>query len=399
MPTEGKTERTSIRAISRRIKLEELREYITSPARVADDILAPNGAILLPRGTELSSLGSSLGALENNLRRWDILSIPITITNTLDVSALENLLKSAEKNIATVDSQLAHETVQQVENVFGRIADGICGPEDVSHLTTQGRVLAQEISQAPQLMLCLGKVKSWDEYTYVHSLNVSLLSGFLANRIFPGQPEIAESVTVGGILHDLGKALIPKEVLNKPGRLTDDEFTIMKRHSVFGEEIAISNGVSDPSTLAVIRGHHERYGGHGYPDASEKEDIRMEARISAVADVFDALTAKRVYKEPMESRAAVSIMLENMSGHFDPQVVRALLVSIGLFPPGTGVELSDGSLGVVVGANGNDLMRPEVLLHIDRMGRKLDTAEVVDLSKSDDIYVRRPMQDVGKVAF
>jgi HD-GYP domain-containing protein (c-di-GMP phosphodiesterase class II) len=173
----------------------------------------------------------------------------------------------------------------------------------------------------------------------------------------------------------------------------------MKKHSVFGEELAIANGVNDPRTLAVIRGHHERYGGNGYPDAFAKEQIRMEARIAAVADVFDALTAKRVYKEPMESRAAVSIMLENMVEHFDPQVLRALLVSIGLFPPGTGVELSDGSLGVVVGARGNDLMRPEVMLHIDRMGRKTEGVEIIDLSQSESLYVRRPMQDVGKIAF
>jgi len=187
--------------------------------------------------------------------------------------------------------------------------------------------------------------------------------------------------------------------LNKPGRLTDEEFDIMKRHAVYGDELARSNGVSDISTLSVIRGHHERYGGEGYPDSLIKEDIQMEARIAAVADVFDALTAKRVYKEPMESRAAVSIMIENMNAHFDPIVVRALLVSIGLFPPGTGVELSDGSLGVVVGARGNDLMRPEVLLHIDSRGRKVESLEIIDLSKNKELYIWRAMHDVGKTAF
>jgi HD-GYP domain-containing protein (c-di-GMP phosphodiesterase class II) len=314
----------------------------------------------------------------------------------VDVADFENVLKAARDKIPSIDPQLAKETVQQVENVYGRISEGICGPEDVSNLAVQGRVLAQEIAQAPQLMLCLGKVRSWDEYTYVHSLNVALLSGFLANRLLPDKPELAENVTVGGILHDLGKALIPKEVLNKAGRLTNEEFTIMKRHSVYGDELAKSNGVNEISTLSVIRGHHERYGGDGYPDALKGENIRMEAKIAAVADVFDALTAKRVYKEPMESRAAVSLMIENMSEHFDPMVVRALLVSIGLFPPGTGVELSDGSLGVVVASKGKDLMRPEVHLQIDNMGRKAEGV-TIDLSKRDDIYVRRPMQGVGKI--
>jgi HD-GYP domain-containing protein (c-di-GMP phosphodiesterase class II) len=388
------------RTISRRITLDDLHEYTSTPARVPEDIIAPNGATLIPRGTKLSSYASSVVALVKNLKRWDISSIPVTISNDLDMAGLESMLMAARERIPSIDPQLAKETVQQVENVFERISeDGVCGPEDVSNLAMQGRAIAQEIAQAPQLMLCLGKVRSWDEYTYVHSLNVALLSGFLAKRLFPDKPEVAENVSVGGILHDLGKAMVPKEILNKPGRLTDDEFVVMKKHAAYGDELAKSNGVNDISTLSVIRGHHERFSGDGYPDALSKDSIRLEARIAAVADVFDALTAKRVYKEPMPSRTAVSVMLENMSAHFDPAVVRALLVSIGLFPAGTGVELSDGSLGVVVGASGSDLMRPEVLLQIDKMGRKAEEQKIIDLSKTEDLYVRRPMQDVGKTAF
>ena len=385
--------------ISRRITLEELSEYTSTAARVADDVVAPNGAILLPRGTKLSSLASSLKAMKEQLSRWDIFSIPITIHSELDMVGLEDMLRAAREKIPNIDPQLAKETVQQVENVYGRVFEGVCEPEDISNLATQGRTIAQEMAQVPQLMLCLGKVRNWDEYTYVHSLNVALLSGFLAKRLFPNEPEIAEHVTVGGILHDLGKALVPKEVLNKPGRLTDEEFAIMKKHTTYGDELARSNGVNEIFTLSVIRGHHERYNGDGYPDCLKMEDIRLEARIAAVADVFDALTAKRVYKEPMQSRDAVSIMLENMSEHFDPKIVRTLLLSIGLFPPGTGVELSDGSLGVVVASGGKDLMRPEVLLQIDHMGRKSDGQVIIDLSKSEELYVRRSVNDVGKTGF
>ncbi|MCL2010326.1 MAG: HD-GYP domain-containing protein [Synergistaceae bacterium] len=395
MLSEGRSTRT----ISKRIALDELHEYISTPAQVAEDVVIPSGATLITRGTKLASLGSSVEELKKSLGRWDILSIPVTIQNDLDMIGLEDMLRAAREKIPSIDPLLASETVAQVENVYGRISEGICEPADVSSLAAQGRIIAQEIAQAPQLMLCLGKVRNWDEYTYVHSLNVALLSGFLANRLFPDNPELAENVTVGGILHDLGKALVPKNVLNKPGRLTDAEYTLMKKHTVYGDELAKSNGVNEISTLSVIRGHHEHFGGCGYPDGLKEKDIRIEARIAAVADVFDALTAKRVYKDPMDSRAAVAIMLENMSAHFDPKVVRALLVSVGLFPPGTGVELSDGSIGVVVGANGKDLMRPEVLLQVDSMGRRADGGKVVDLSKSEDLYVRRPMQDVGKVAF
>ena len=333
------------------------------------------------------------------MRQWNIFSIPITIQKALDVANLENILLTAREQIPTIDSHFARETIKQLEIVYERILSGVCGPEDVSLLAAQGRTIAREVVHAPQLMLCLGKVRSWDEYTYVHSLNVALLSGFLANRIFPDNPEMAENVSVGALLHDLGKALIPQSVLNKPGRLTYEEFEIMKKHAVYGEELAGSNGIRNTSTLTVIRGHHERCGGGGYPDGLTKNDIKIEARIAAVADVFDALTAKRVYKEPMESRAAVSVILENVNEHFDSAAVRALLVSIGLYPPGTGVELSDGSIGGVVGSRGNDLVRPQVLLQIDSMGRKVEGLEIIDLSLNEELYIRRSMYDMGKMGF
>jgi len=376
-----------------------MREYASTSARVTEDIITLNGAVLVPKNAELASLSSCMEILEQNLRRWNILSIPITIDNTLNTAEIENILRAAGAQASSVDPQLAHETVKQIKNVYERIEVGICGPEDISLLAAQGRAVAEEVSQAPQLMLCLGKVRSWDEYTYVHSLNSALLSGFLARRIFPNDPKIAESVSVGAILHDLGKAHIPKEILNKPDRLTDEEFAVIKKHTIYGEELARASGISEPSTLAVIRGHHERYGGGGYPDGLSKDDIQMEARIAAVADVFDALTTSRVYKARMESHVAMSLMVEKMGEFFDPKVIRALLVSIGFFPPGTGAELSDGSFGVVMASNGSDLMRPQVLLHVDSMGRKIDGMKIIDLSKSENIYIRRSMRDFGKVAF
>ena len=386
-------------AEKRRISLGELREYMSGPACVGEDIFAANGVVLLPKGVELASLIASFDDLEKNLRHWGVFSIPVTIRNKLSLQELEDILRSAEANLSTIDPQLARETVEQVGNVYERIVDGMCNPEDVTQLAKQGQNLAKEVAQAPQVMLCLGRVRSWDEYTYVHSLNVALLGGFLASKLFPNDSEVAECLSAGGILHDLGKARIPKEVLNKPAALTNEEFDIIKRHPAYGEEIATSNGVTDPRILTVIRGHHERYNGKGYPDALAKERTSIEAKIAAVADVFDALTARRVYKDPIESRVAVSMMIDNMGEHFDPEVVRVLLLSIGLYPPGTAVELSDGSMGVVVGARGKDLLRPQVLLKIDSVGHKIRDIQIIDLSVNSSFYVRRSLLDVGKIAF
>lgn len=338
--------------IRRNIPLEELRNFCSGVAEVADDIIGDSGGILLPRGTLLSSLTASVDKVEAKLRRSNIQAVPVVLPGEAGMEHLEEFLKGVDPAIVPLEPELARQTVSQVEDVFGRIKEGECSTEDIQNLAEQGRTLARRISGAPQLMFCLGQVRSWDEYTSVHSLNVALLSSFLAERMFPGRTELAEFMAIGGILHDLGKARVPLEVLNKPAKLTDAEFAVMKRHPELGEELALSNGITDRRSLEVIRGHHERYNGGGYPDNHDRRTISIEARIAAVADVFDALTARRVYKNPMPSREAMSVMTGAMSEHFDPDVMRVLLLSVGIYPSGSLVELSDGSVGTVVGLTG-----------------------------------------------
>ena len=173
----------------------------------------------------------------------------------------------------------------------------------------------------------------------------------------------------------------------------------MKRHPELGEELAVSNGITDSRSLEVIRGHHERYNGGGYPDNLDKATISIEARIAAVADVFDALTARRVYKNPMPSREAMSVMTGAMSEHFDPEVMRVLLLSVGIYPAGSLVELSDGSVGTVVGAYGKDVMRPKVAIHMDRYGARLQEKKLVDLGTERELFVKRALQSDDKLAF
>ena len=381
------------------VDLEELPLYAEGEAKIADDIIGTAGGVLLPRNTPVSALLSSLPKVKKTLQMDGIDTVPIVIDALVDLRELEGALKSAEKNLVPLDADLAKETAEQVEDVYDRITRGVCSKNDISGLAAQGRSLARQISGAPQVMLCLGRVRSWDEYTGVHSLNVALLSSFLAEKMFPDQPELAEFMAIGGILHDLGKARVPQAVLNKPSRLNPEEFELMKKHSEYGVELASSYGVVDARVLEVIRAHHERFSGGGYPNGSKGGAISIEARIASVADVFDALTAKRVYKEPMPGRDALGIMMSEMSSAFDPQVMRILLLSLGLYPPGSMVELSDGSSGVVVGIRGKDLLRPRVMVQHDSFGRKLELPTVVDLTEEKTLYIAKAMDDMGKIAF
>jgi HD-GYP domain-containing protein (c-di-GMP phosphodiesterase class II) len=160
----------------------------------------------------------------------------------------------------------------------------------------------------------------------------------------------------------MGKAKISPAVLNKPGALSQSEFKEMKRHPVLGMMLAMNSGVRDEEILAVIGCHHEKWSGKGYPMGRSGMDIPLSARITAVADVFDALTAKRVYKNPMSSRNAISIILKDAGEHFDLPIARELLVSLGLYPPGSIVALSDGRTGIVVSGSGKDLIRPVIMI-------------------------------------
>jgi len=380
-----------------RIPIEEMQKYYFQGAYVAEDVINKHGIALIHKGTFMTSFEPNM---EETLRNWGIKNIAILIHEQIEAVELEDIIKNSESNFVKINSKLAREIVERVGNVYSRIADGTCKREDIEDLVGRGRILAKEITETTEMMFCLGKVRGSDEYTYVHSLNVALIGGFLAHKLFPDDEEFIHCMSIGGILHDLGKAKVPHEILNKPGPLTTYEFEVMKQHAIYGEELVKKFGVHDSRILSVIRGHHERYGGNGYPDILSGDEISVEARISSVADVFDALTAKRVYKEPMECRSAITMMIEKMSPHFDPFILRTLVTLTGLYPPGTTVELSDGSLGMVIGTNGNDLLRPRIMMNFDKNGMKVEGEQIIDLNNVDkSLFIIKAVHELGKIAF
>ncbi len=364
--------------------------------RTADDVLSEDGALLLPKGSSVPTILTAIPGIQDTLLSWNIESLPLLINHEISEGEFEAIVRAVEPKTALLDPALAGRAIHQVEEVYQRIAENNPSKEGIETLSREAKNLTAEVLRSPQILLCLGKVRDADEYTYVHSLNVALLSGYLANILHPGDRELAEAMTFGGLLHDLGKARVSQEVLNKPGKLTPDEFEMMKGHSIQGMITAVSSGVEDRRILSIIRNHHERWSGDGYPDGLRENRISLHARIAAVADVFDALTAKRVYKDPMRSREAVTMIIECSGKSFDPAIVRALLVSVGLFPPGTTVELSDGSLGVVTGARSTDIYLPQVLLTADSLGRRAEGNTIIDLALQRGLFIRRSLDDIGK---
>ena len=209
-------------------------------------------------------------------------------------------------------------------------------------------------------LISLCRLKTADEYTYIHSVSVCALMVSLGRQL--GLDAAAcRDAGMAGLLHDLGKAAVPQEIINKPGKLTDEEFTIIKSHPVKGYETLLASGVDNERVLDVCRHHHERMDGKGYPDSLAADAISLIARMSAVCDVYDAITSNRPYKAGWDPAESVSRMAQ-WHGHFDSHVLQTFIKTIGIYPIGSLVRMASGKLGVIVEQNPTKLTMPKVKL-------------------------------------
>ena len=248
----------------------------------------------------------------------------------------------------------------------------------------QARALVEDISNSvlrqPHALISLARLKTADEYTYMHSIAVCALMIALARQLNLDENMVREA-GFAGLLHDIGKIGIPLKVLNKPGKLTDSEFAIVKSHPEVGAKILIDSYDVSPMVLDVCLHHHEKMDGTGYPHGLKGDTISMFARMGAVCDVYDAITSNRPYKKGWAPADSIRKMAEWSKGHFDEIVFQAFVKTVGIYPTGSLVRLESGRLAVVVEQNESSLLSPRVKVFYSAKNKMPILQETLDLAQ------------------
>lgn len=259
----------------------------------------------------------------------------------------------------------------------------------------------QSIARNSSALVSLSRLKNVDDYTYLHSVAVCILMMALGRQLGL-EGEVLKQVGLAGLMHDLGKVFIPKEILNKPGKLTEEEFNIVKMHPLKGWEFLKQSSEASDLTLDVCRHHHERVDGKGYPDKLSGEALTLFARMGAICDVYDAITSNRCYKKGWEPAESIRKMAEWKDGHFDEAIFHAFVKTVGIYPTGTLLKLKSGRLGVVTDQSQNSLTKPLVKVFFSTRSNAPILPETIDLSKSPDSIanIENPQQwgfDLDKI--
>ena len=252
------------------------------------------------------------------------------------------------------------------------------GKPDATMARTMVDGLAQAIAQNRTALLALTTLKNYDEYTFTHMVNVSILTMGQARSLRVDGPLLRE-FGLAALMHDIGKVRTPLEILNKPDKLTDSEFTIMKRHVVDGAEMLRRTPDIPAMAPIVAFEHHLRLDGTGYPHAVSRGTLNVGTMLCSIADVFDAMRSQRLYQQSFPTDRILEVLKRSDGKQFDQHLVRRFVQLIGIYPVGNLVKLNTGEVAVVLKTYAPDPHRPQVRMLFDRQGQRLGLAYDVNL--------------------
>ena len=300
--------------------------------------------------------------------------------------AVDSTRESVYTPVSVAEEQVKARLVKQEA---GRVISGIMADIRLGRQVDAERVspvveeMLGSIFRNQDALLGLTRIRQMDRYTFEHSVSVSVLLIAFAKKLGFDESTIWE-VGIGGLLHDIGKLQVPDEILNKPGRLTDEEFSIMRDHVGFGSRLLGGAEAIPGRALQIVRQHHERLDGSGYPGNLLAEEISQYGKMAAIADVYDAITSDRVYHKGKPP----NIVLRQLVGWseerlFDAELVQRFVQCVGIYPVGTVVALESGRLAVVVASPQKTLLTPVVKVIYDLRKACFVNPALLDLAARD----------------
>lgn len=293
---------------------------------------------------------------------------PEEATDEVQVTLQENIAESSGRSEDDGKQVPAADEIDNARLIYKEATEAIhllledtrLGKQvELEHVVPVTEKIVNSVFRNKDALISLTRIKDRDQYTFMHSVSVSgLMASFALDRGL--DRDRVQQVALGGILHDIGKMKVPLEILNKPGKLTDEEFIIMKNHAQLGIDTLAGLPGLTKDALDVVAMHHERYDGTGYPEGLKGDEISLVGQMSSIIDVYDALTSVRCYKDAWEPSFTLKKLLEWSGSQFNKSMVSNYIRCLGIYPVGSLVQLKSGLIGIVREQYERDLLRPDL---------------------------------------
>jgi putative nucleotidyltransferase with HDIG domain len=363
---------SSIRiGISDEILFIEEHLFVTAPQQIEElaHLLASRkiDAVIIMQGVEPDELFQLSKLLaDKTLSTGDLISC-------LEEFKIIHILVIA---VEDTEERLLHEAGNAYQDALDSIRTAFVDIEEhripsSERLLAATRQFSDIAAQDPQVVACLSMIKDYDNYTFNHSVNVGVISLSLASYMKFDRQSVEEA-GMAGFLHDIGKTMVSKAIINKPGKLSTLEFDEIKKHPEDGVKIIEKMAGASKLISEAVLGHHLRYNRKGYPEWAQDHELSSLSQIIAIADCFDACTTLRVYQQPMPPATAITRMKELAGEFLNPEMVSAFSTMMGKYPPGTVVRLDTNEIALVWKGNIGNPETPKVRVIFDRNGQKIE---------------------------
>ncbi|NLB77789.1 MAG: HD-GYP domain-containing protein [Clostridiaceae bacterium] len=343
-----------------KLSLNEVRAGM----KLVKDVVLDDGRILLLKGFTIKP---------RYLNKLKVYTVPFIYVEDdiveLEEISEERVYEDAFSNIKDIMESIRYDEKVDIEELKETVDD-----------------MVQHILNDDMVFMTLTGIRDIDNYTFLHSVDVCIYSVITAKALNINNNDIYE-LALAAILHDVGKCKIPLSILNKPGKLTTEEFEVMKHHSIKGFEIVGQMPGISERIARVICQHHEKWDGSGYPLGLKNYDIELWARIISISDVYDALTANRVYRKRFMPHEAAEYLMANNESQFDPRILQSFINNIAIYPQDIIVLLNTGEVARVLPAKGMASMRPKVSVITKKDGPPIFDPYEIDIHKNPTVFV------------